>query len=258
MLASLTAFNFMSLEVFRQVPRVPYVIATFAIACLPAIGYIDTIRLMVASRSDEAYNFTMVMIIEMAQLMKILYFFYDPYALVIFGQAVTVFASAILLTFLKFRYSKEVRPSRWAPHWNIRLASSFFEHLLVLGIYLVLVYFVLNIGFAVFGKTETIAALGLIGNMLDTIISFPLFVRIVIHGKVSNVSSVLVLQYIVGDVMKVLTFMVVATPFVFVLGAYCQCCVDGLTALTFFHLLCLGRGASDWGEPLVHPELARL
>jgi hypothetical protein len=76
----------------------------------------------------------------------------------------------------------------------------------------------------------------------------------VIRRDVNNISSVLVLQYIVGDIMKLFTFMFVATPWVFVFGAYCQCSIDGLTSLTFFYLQ---RRAKSRTEGPAHPDESR-
>jgi hypothetical protein len=183
-----------------------------------------------------------------------MYYFYEPYAMVVFGQSVAVFSSALLLTFLKFRYSRDARTASCAPHLNIRLASTFIEHIAVLSMYIVLIYVLLMIGFAVLGRSPAIAVLGLLGNLLDTIISFPLFVRIVLQGKVHSISSVLILQYILGDFAKVFTFMIVATPWVFRLGAYAQCCVDGLMSINFFRLIHQGKGRSDYVEIATHPD----
>jgi hypothetical protein len=212
------------------------------IACLPASGYVDTLRIMIVNQSDESYNFGMVMIIKIAQLMKILYYFYHQYATVVFGQAITVFSSALLLTFLKFKYSKDRQTERLCTFpgishiLNIRNTLTFFEHIIVLTIYLGIIFLLFLTGFAIFGRTPAVDFLGLLGNLLDTTISFPLFVQIVIHRNVNSVSPVLVTQYILGDLMKVVTFLFVATPWVFVFGAYCQCCVDGVMSLTYFHL----------------------
>jgi hypothetical protein len=241
MFLAVAGLNFISLELFRQFPRFPSLVILFAMASLPASGYIDTMRIMIATQSDESYNVAMILIIKIAQMMKITYFFYHRYSAVVFGQAITILTSAFVLTFLKFRYSKDANTNGCAlPEVShivsIRRTVSCGEDLCVLVIYMAGIFVVFFAGLAVFGRNRAVDALGLIGNMLDTAISFPLFLQVVVRRNARGVSLVLVLQYIAGDIMKVLTFMVVVTPWVFVLGAYCQCCVDGLTSLTFWRL----------------------
>jgi hypothetical protein len=252
MVYPLAGLDLLSFELFRWFPDFPSLILTISMAFLPTLGYVDTVRLMIDSHSDEPYNFAMVMIIKMAQLMKIIYFFYDPYAPVIFGQAITVFSSALLLTFLKFRYSKESHSDLFTlPTFfhilRIRFASTFCEHIVILVIYLGLILMLLRVSFSIFERTHTIELLGLVGNLLDTTISFPLFVRVMIHRQVKSVSAVLIVQYVLGDLMKVATFMVVETPWVFRFSAYCQSGVDGLMAFTFFWLLWRARKSPEQG-----------
>jgi hypothetical protein len=214
---------------------------------------------MISTQSDEPCNLAMVMIITIAQLMKITYFFFHRYATVIFGQAITILSSAFLLTFLKFKYSKDSHSARCAfpepSHVvHIRLTETFIEHLCVLTIYAGVMFIVFLTGCGIFGKSSAVDTLGLLGNLLDTTVSFPLFLQIVIRRDVNNISSVLVVQYIVGDIMKLFTFMFVATPWVFVFGAYCQCSIDGLTSLTFFHLQ---RRAKSHTESPIPPDESR-
>jgi hypothetical protein len=74
-----------------------------------------------------------------------------------------------------------------------------------------------------------------------------MFIKIVIRRDINNVSIVLVLQYLSGDMMKIVLFVLARTPWSFLFGASCQLTLDSILFITYFHLVF--RASVDKADP---------
>lgn len=247
MMLALWIFNFLSFVVLEMFPNFPYLLIDLIIMFVPTVGYMDTVRLMISSKSPAAYSLQTTMILNVGQGLKVLYFFYHRYAISIFGQCLTQIGAATLMSFLKFKYSPHESDeasfiSRIPKLINIGNARTFMEYLTSLLIYSIVTYAIFLSVCPVLGVDATAGAVGIIGNLVESLVSVPTFVKIVIRKDINNVSTILILQYIFGDIMKIGLFIITKSPFSFFLGAFCQLSLDSVLFVTFLKLLfCQGK-----------------
>jgi hypothetical protein len=100
------------------------------------------------------------------------------------------------------------------------------------------------------GERPAAEAVGVVANVVESAVSLPMFAKVVVRRDVSAVSVVLILQYIVGDLMKIGIFVLTRSPWSFMLGGFCQLAIDTVLFLTFLRLSCAkgGAGAAE-AEP---------
>jgi hypothetical protein len=213
----------------------------------PTIGYLDTVRIMIKSQSPAAYNLQIVMILNIAQGLKFFYFFYHPYSTLIFVQTFSQIAVASLLTFLKFRYRNrgEVSVGELQPlletnpflSWlDISTANSFCQFEFILLIYSAITIVSFYLSRAVIGESPTVEFMGLIANIVESTVSLPLFVTVVLRKHVEAVSPVLIMQYILGDILKVGLFVATHAPWPFLFGGCCQLSIDTVLLVMYLKL----------------------
>ena len=207
----------------------------------PTVGYVDTLRLMRNSKSAAAYNFNTVQIINIAQGTKVIYYVYRPYSTTIFGQSLSLLVAATMLTFLRFQYEHypaESRPSMTTRILNMAQNCCFLDYVLSLFVYVSITVAGMVILRSFVGDAA-VELLGLFSNLAEATTSFPMFVRIVVMRNVKDVSPVLVLQYLFGDIFKFVLYMIARAPWSFFFGAVCQFVVDVITTVVFTkHMLC--------------------
>jgi hypothetical protein len=235
-------------QIVRVAPHAPYVLAKGAVMAAPTAGDIDTIRLMVRSKSASAYNINTVMILYAGQGLKALYYCCHPLADVVFGQCVLLLVVATALALLRFRYtsieggvSLSVPPNtfRRPPRlFGVALGMNIFdargcgEFAVVLALYACVVFVILWAACLVIEGKLVVDAMGLIANLIEATVSLPMFYRVVIHQQIENISVILVFQYITADVMKIALFWITGVPCCFIFGASCQSGVDIITVLS--------------------------
>jgi hypothetical protein len=78
--------------------------------------------------------------------------------------------------------------------------------------------------------------LGLLANLIELGLALPIFLQVVIYHNVTTVSAVLVTQYALGDVTRLIMFCFLDTPWVFVLGASISLAVTTVAGLNFLIL----------------------
>jgi hypothetical protein len=222
---------------------------------MPTAGYFDTGRLMISTQSSSAYNLTIVMILTMSMGLKIIYYIYHKFAFSIFGQCVSQFSVATFLSFLKFKYSTDQfvtqnpllteNPPRncefpnladLARFFVISRARNFAEYLMTLCIYFMVSFFVFAGFCRILSEKVTVDLLGLTANLIESSISVPLFVKIVVREDIKAVSIILMLQYIIGDIAKIGLFVIMRTPWSFIIGGFCQLAMDTVIFITFLRL----------------------
>lgn len=255
----LFCLNFISVGFLVLFPNFPYHLISFLIMVFPTAGYVDTIRLMMSAKSSAAYSLQTVMILNGGQGAKVLYFIYHPYAIPIFGQSVSFLIVATVMSFLKYKYDREEKsedqirqpPKQLSISDLSRLlfvsrAQNFLEYCISITLYCILSYILFLICCVIFGSEITIDTTGLIGNLIESTVSLPTFVKIVIRRDINNISTVLVLQYIFGDMMKIVLFIAAKTPWSFLFGAFCQLAIDTILFISFLQLsFCPGTKHAD-------------
>ena len=233
----------------------------FGVMIMPTSGYVDTCRLMIQSQSPGAFSYMTTLILISAHGLKILYFIYHPYALRIFGQSVTQFLIAFVMAFLKYHYSKAyistessqiqrrhsttISPKKHAHqlyqnrldlsyYLMITSTKSFAEFFLSFLLYATASISLFFIIYYMVNETLAISLVGVVANIIDSTVSIPTFVKIVIRRDINNVSFVLIMQFICGDYMKLALFIFSHTPWSFIAGAVFQATID--TILFFVYL----------------------
>ena len=225
----------------------------------PTIGYVDTFRIMVKTKKSDNYNINTVLIIFFGQGIKVMYYCYHPYATRVFGQTLSLLISAMALTVLKYKYpttgqiqaddrmnENQIEGERTIEHNNnkpfiVRLYDIYHKDTLfgfcvsLFSIYLT-VYAAFCVASLIVGINLAVETLGLIANLLEATTSFPTFVRVVIRKDIMTVSPILVGQYLVGDIIKILIFVLSKTPWHFIFGAGCQLTIDYISGFTYFRM----------------------
>jgi hypothetical protein len=244
----LFGIDFLSMELLRYWPEFPYHVITFLVIMMPTSGYFDTVRMMIQSQSAAPYNLNICMILNASMSLKILYYIYHRFAFSIFGQCVSQLTVATILSFLKFRYlaveeDLPLLPDGSPPavpglsrFLHISKARNFLEYVVILVIYFSMAFVVFIAARHVFSEKLIVDLLGLIANLIESTVSIPMFVKIVIRRDINAVSVVLVLQYIVGDMMKIALFIITRTPWSFLCGGFCQLSIDTVLFITFLRL----------------------
>jgi hypothetical protein len=245
----LFGLHFLSMELLRYWPEFPYHVITFFVIMMPTSGYFDTVRMMIQSHSAAAYNLNICMILNASMSLKILYYIYHRFAFSIFGQCVSQLTVATILSFLKFRYGTLEEeadvpllpdsphpPGSFSRYLQISKARNFFEYVFTLVIYFCIAFAVFIVSCHLFYEKLVVDLLGLIANLIESTVSIPMFVKIVIRRDINAVSVVLVLQYILGDMMKIALFIITRTPWSFLCGGFCQLSIDTVLFITFLRL----------------------
>jgi hypothetical protein len=212
---------------------------------LPTIGYCDQLRKMILRESSEFFNRDTALILFFSNTLRFLYWIYEPWEGYLLGQSLAVFFVQILMAALAFYFDslKSEKISFSAPKYlprNIRYylnirkikhGRDFFTALAGFGIAIFFVFLILVL---LIGKSTACLLIILIANLADTLVSIPNFILIVIEKNIEKASVVLVIQFVIGDLMKFLMFWMGGTAWPFVFGALVQICVDGIVAASFF------------------------
>jgi hypothetical protein len=246
---ALYGLDWLSMELLRYWPEFPYHVITAFVILMPTAGYFDTSRLMIEARSAAAYNLNIVLILTMSMGLKIIYYIYHRFAFSIFGQCISQFSVATFLSYLKFKYSSDqagsefpLLPENAVPNDGctrfliISKAHNFCEYLTTLSLYFLASFGVFMVAYHIINDKIIPDLLGLIANLIESTVSLPMFMKIVVRKDINAVSVVLVLQYIIGDMMKIGLFIITRTPWSFLIGASCQLTIDTLIFITFVKL----------------------
>ncbi|OHT08155.1 hypothetical protein TRFO_23439 [Tritrichomonas foetus] len=239
----------------------------------PTSGYLDTVRIMITNKSPAAFNYNTCLILLSAHGLKILYYIYHPYAIRIFGQSITQFSVAMVMAFLKYRYSRsgpdsiqrrqstssihdEIvihRPkNKFAYFLSITSTVTFGEFMTSFFLYALAILSLFYLSYFTINETATVDAIGLIANLIESTVSVPTFIKIVCYRDINNVSNVLILQFVFGDMMKLALFILSGTPWSFIAGALLQLTLDIILFVTYLQLLfCSGISSPNDQETLI-------
>lgn len=242
---------------------------------MPTIGYLDIIRIMITTQSSAAFNYNTCFILMSAHGLKILYRIFHPYAARIFGQSVTQFSVSFLMAYLKYRYSYHERLQNQSENSQISSSSAiiedkpvrsrkklsyyfkmaktrtFSEFMVSFFLYALIILISFSLGYNLISKKGTVDTIGIIANLIDSTISIPTFIKIVFHRDINNVSTVLILQFVLGDMMKLALFILSKAPGSFVAGACLQLTLDIILFMNFLQLYFCNRNIDPEGEGLI-------
>jgi hypothetical protein len=196
---------------------------------------------MISERSPHFFNRDIALILFFSNTLRFLYWAYEPWETYLLGQAIAVFFVQTLIAILHFHYdSADGFTSRKYLSHNVRYylnirkikhGRDFFVALLGFGVLIISVF-----GSLVWqlGAGKVCTATIVIANLADTFVSVPQVVRIVIQQNIEGASVVLVVQFLMGDWMKLIMFWATGTAWPFIFGALVQICVDSTVAVSFF------------------------
>lgn len=244
------------------------------IMIMPTIGYLDIIRIMITTRSPAAFNYNTCFILMSAHGLKILYRIFHPYAARIFGQSVSQFSVSFVMAYLKYHYSqneklqnqssngsssgnfkeekKEFPRKSISYYFKMAKTQTFSEFMASFFLYSIIILICFAFGYNFIDKKGTVDTIGVIANLIDSTISIPTFIKIVFHRDIINVSTVLILQFILGDMMKLALFILSKAPGSFVAGACLQLTLDTILFFNFLQLYFCSRNLDPEGEELIN------
>lgn len=235
---------------------------------MPTIGYIDTVRIMITEQSANAFPYNTCIILLISHGLKVIYFIYHPYAIRLFGQSVTQIGAALLMAYVKFYYSGQNYKARRKSSANslkeeiqmqksnllyylyIRNTKNFFEFLISVVLYIIFSLFIFFISYNILGEKLIIDVIGILANLIESTVSIPTFIKIVIKKDITNLSVLLIVQFVVGDIMKLVLFILNSAPLPFLAGSLLQISLD-FTLFTFYIQLSFCRKTNPSEEEVL-------
>ena len=258
MTLALYSIDFISRFLLQLVPSFPFIFVKILIIVFPTVGYWDQIRLMVMRKDPNVYTTNTALVLISANLIKIVFYFDDPFAFVIFGQTICLPIVALVHTYLHFKYldikDSENKPplpkKKLAKFLNIfknsfknpkqamRIYScitfdQFCTSLIFYFVAFLFLYFILRF---TIGIPLTVNICSVSASLIDSCVSLPAFNLIVVKGNIETTSSVLVMQYLFGDMFKIMLFKASHTPWPFIFGGFVQLTLDTMIAIRFTFL----------------------
>lgn len=251
MALALFGIDILAVEIFHLVKQLPYYLLNTVLAIMPTIGYIDQLKTMIQTKDSSGFNMTACLILLCSNSLRFIYWTFEPFQAYLLGQSICVFSIQLLLALKSFEYSDD--PHAFATsmsriRWRIptkedivkychiyrsRTSLEFSLSLVLYGLLIITLFIVLSI---VFGMKITLEIYVFASNIIDTTVSFPSFKKIVFDHNVENCSVVLLVQYLLGDVLKLILFLVGGSGMAFIFGALLQTTVDSTNAITYFIL----------------------
>ena len=240
----LASAEWMFVEVYRFLLNFMRSIALAAVIMMPTLGYLDQLNKMISAKSSQYFDMDTALILLFTNFLRFIYWVFEPFEIYLLGQAIAVFATQLCLaaTFFYFEYSSHEKVGFGRHHhhrslkylFGIRRAGNIYDFAMSLWFYGLVILFAFVFFSLLFGRDLVCTAIIVIANVVDTFVSIPQFIRVVIEKNVESVSSLLVGQYLIGDIMKLLLFLWTRSPWPFVFGAVLQTGVDSIVAISYF------------------------
>lgn len=272
----LASLNYLSITVVSHIPDLIYYFVKACVIMAPTVGYIDTLRLMIKSKNPAAFNMNIVLIMTSAHGLKVLYWFYHRFASHLLGQSIALLVVHFALVFFKFKYESQTQPASlinlpshsrkkikcpeipsFKHVWNIKQTESFLEFMCSYILYYSFIYLIFRLSFLIVDRTRPIEIVGLISNLSESLVSMPNFIKVVIKGKIANISTVLIFQYIFGDLFKLFLFFLAHAPLPFFIGGFIQLSFDTILFITFMKLSKCGKNKNSDGIDIENAEDAQ-
>lgn len=254
-MSALFSLDFISTQVFQYIPNLPYYMMTWVVIMGPTIGYFDQFRKLITMKDPRVYNLPSSLILLSANFIRLLYWISEPFIPYLLGQSILVFSLQIVMGICSFRYVhlqklqyqsgfQRLKPNL-SKIWNVFNASSSIDYvcsLISYALIIVAVYVILCITFSA-SKINSIAIF--ISTMVETTVTFPQFKRIVYDHDIAGISTILLCQYMIGDVLKIVMFTFSHAHYAFLIGACLQTGIDITNIITYS---CLSKGNLQHSE----------
>jgi hypothetical protein len=249
MTLSLFFLDFIANEFLRLFPKFPYHMVTGFTMIMPTFGYLDQIRLMVLNACPDYYSMKSAEVLIASNGVKLLFWFFEPFAIPLLGQAFFLFLVPLVHTFLHFHYrnkseeheskiplkNKFALPKFKSPksYLNIENSETFTDFFISVCLYGSIIVVAFLISCFIFKVHPTVNIFSVSANVLDSTVSLPLFTKVVINSEIEHITLFLPLQYVAGDLMKFIVLAVNFSPWPFFLGAFLQTLIDSITLIVF-------------------------
>ena len=258
MTLGLICFDFLSRLLLQLLPTLPYILIDIIIIIVPTVGYIDQVRLMCSRKDPHVYTTNTALVLISANLIKIVFYFDEPFDTKILGQAICLPIVAFVHTFFHFKYL-DVKDSENKPYFAknnplkfLNVFTNIFKHpKQAMKIYScltfeqfmtsIMFYFIIFLSsyfimrFTI-GVHTTVNFFSVMANIIDSCVSLPAFNLIVFQGNIETTSVVLIMQYIFGDMFKIMLFKASHSPWPFMFGGFLQLTLDTIISIKFIYL----------------------
>ena len=258
MTISLTSIDFLSKHLLKSIPNFPYLMIDWFIILMPTIGYLDQIRMMILTKNCEIFSMNSALVLISANILKIIFWFFEPFATSLFGQSIALLNVALFHTYLHYYYKDSIennnnKLSYQLKHsfltkikipsitnlkniFHIGESKSFIDFFFQILIYFLIFIFIYIFGCIIINIHFTVQVTSIIANIIDSLVSIPQFKLIVLQKNIKNTSIVLIFQYLFGDLFKLFIFYISKSPWPFFFGGFLQLSIDSLIMIFFFYL----------------------
>lgn len=202
----------------------------------PIVGYIDQLVRMLKTKDAGTFRVESALILLTSNLLRFIYAWYRHLQDYLLGQSISIFVVQYILALLSLYYgNKPQHPFRGLKQLLMIHESRNISDFIVSSIvYVLVLLFLVRVGLLWFAPELFLEIVLLVSNIIDVFVSVPNFLRVVFKGDISGCSLVIIVQYLIGDVFKLLMYTFAGTQFAFILGAILQTTIDTTVAVGFF------------------------
>jgi hypothetical protein len=200
---------------------------------------------MIQRQSPDLFCHSITLLLLLTHFLNFLIKFYQPVDVPALAQYIAIFCAQLLTIFTWFYYEgkrrEKITPLR--PHWhwislkhyiNITKVRSLPDFCISLLLHAFSICVVFRVCIGVLGISRTCLITSVIIMILDTAVSIPLFLSVVIRKDISPVSVVLMLQYVFGDCVTLFLLLGRNAGWSLWLKSILQGTVDSITAVSYF------------------------
>ena len=251
----LYSLDFVSVEVFHYFPTLPDKLLLVSIIFAPTIGYFDQLKKMLKTRSSIGFVLQNALIMLFTNTLRFIYWTFVPFTDYLLGQSIAVFCLQLILSLLSLTTSMAMEEKSLSS--IIKLSFSFHNHtyhklpyyfnifqcktaidfLISLFLYFAIIISFFALSCLIMGMKITLTFVIFAANIVDTFISYPTFMKIVVHHEIHGMSQVLLFQQITGDILKLAMYTFGKSGYAFVFGAFLQTTMDAISVSSFLFQL---------------------
>lgn len=250
----LCSIDIMSRLVIEFFPYFPLYLVPLAIITFPTLGYLDQIRLLIMRKNPEIYSMNTALILILSSFIKISFYVVEPFDYRLLGQAICLFVVGLIHTYFHFYYRNRTKQNptlifnsersfsnffsinNLIKKFNVYNSTDFLQFLFSISLYFIIITGLFSMGVFLINSHFSVYIMSIVASVIDSFVSVPTFKRVVIYGDISTTSSVLVLQYVLGDIFKIIIFHFTRAPFAFTVGASFQLLLDLTLSIRYLYI----------------------